>query len=319
VARRALIVGVTGQDGSYLAEFLLAKDYEVFGTVRRSSSPNLSRLSGCVDDIALLWADLSDATSIESAVANVQPDEVYNLGAMSDVGVSFDLPEYSGQVTGLGTVRVLEAIRKHCPEARFYQAGSSEMHGMNPDIPTNETSAFHPASPYAAAKVFAHHTTVNYREAYGLHASAGCLFNHESERRGLGFVTQRIAHGVADIFYDRARSLELGNLDSKRDWGFAGDYVEAMWLMLQSETPDDYVIATGQTHSVQEFAERAFRLVGYDWEEWVISQPSFYRPLDPPILLGDATKARKILGWEPTVTFDELIERMVNHALEQPQ
>lgn len=311
------MIGANGQDGSYLSELLLSKGYIVFGTVRRSSTPNLERIWDIQTKLNLKWMDLADASSVQTVVARAEPDEIYNLGAMSDVGVSYDVPEYTSQVTGLGTIRVLEAMRDHAPEARFYQAGSSEMFGLNPDVPTNEDSAFHPASPYAVAKVFAHQITVNYREAYGLHASNGILMNHESERRGDNFVTQKIANGVANIFYGRQENLQLGNLDACRDWGYSRDYVEAMWLMLQAPEPDDYVIATGETHSVREFAEKAFNMIGYDWREWVVSDPEYHRPLDPSVLLGDATKARKVLGWEPTVGFDELVERMVTHALER--
>ena len=239
------------------------------------------------------------------------PDEVYNLGAMSDVGVSYDLPEYSGNVTGLGCTRLLEVVRQAVPHARFYQAGSSEMFGMNPDVPTNEESRFYPASPYAAAKVYAYHMTKMYREAYGMFACNGILFNHESERRGIEFVTRKITRGVADIVHGRADKLVLGSLDSKRDWGHARDYVRAMWLMMQADEPSDYVIATGETHSVREFLALAFSEVGLSWYTYVVSDPDCYRPLDPPVLLGDATKARTELGWGPGVSFPELVRLMV--------
>lgn len=320
MAGRALIVGINGQDGSYLAELLLSKGYDVFGTVRRSSTPNLSRIEHIKDDLQLLWMDLADATSVGNVLQRVEPDEVYNLGAMSDVGVSFDMPEYSGQVTGLGPVRILEAIMQQNLDAAFYQAGSSEMFGMNPEVPTNETSAFHPASPYASAKVFAHHSVVNYREAYGLHASNGILFNHESPRRGLGFVTRKITRAVAQITADRKPygprgELVLGTLDTSRDWGHSRDYVEAMWLMLQSEEPDDYVIATGETHTVQEFCEAAFGYIGLDWQQFVRVDENTKRPLDPPVLLGDASKAKRVLGWEPTIDFKGLVADMMEADL----
>jgi GDPmannose 4,6-dehydratase len=313
---RALITGVDGQDGSYLAEFLLGEGYEVIGTVRRTSHPNLSRLAGCIDDIQLLWMDLADATSVENVIATARPDEVYNLGAMSDVGVSFDIPDYSGQVTGLGAIRIIDSVRRQCPEARMYQAGSSEMFGMNPDVPTNERSEFHPASPYAVAKVFAHHSVVNYREAYGMFCVNGILFNHESPRRGIGFVTRKIAQAVARIHREGQGELILGTTETSRDWGHARDYVEAMWMMLQQDEPDDYVIATGETHTVQQFAKIAFDYVGLDWRKYVRVDPSTARPLDPPVLLGDPSKAKTELGWTPTVSFAELAGEMVEAELD---
>jgi len=317
VTKRALITGITGQDGSYLAELLLSKGYEVHGTIRRSSLPNTDRLEGFRDQLHLHHADLTDATGLAGVIAASDPDEVYNLGALSDVRISFDTPEYSGNVTGLGCTRLLELLRVMKPEARFYQAGSSEQYGMNPDVPTSEASEFRPCSPYAAAKTYAHNMTVNYRESYGMFAVAATLFNHESPRRGEQFVTAKIARGVADIFNGRADSLVLGNLDASRDWGFAGDYVEAMWLMLQQDEPSDYVIATGQTWTVRQFLERAFDLVGYDWREWVRTDPKFYRPVDPPVLLGDASKAQRELSWKPKVGFDELVDQMVTAAMER--
>lgn len=315
---RALIVGVSGQDGSYLAELLLSKGYEVHGTIRRSSLPNTDRLAGFEDQLHLHHADLTDATGLAGVIAASDPDEVYNLGALSDVGVSFDTPEFSGDVTGLGCTRLLELLRVMKPEARFYQAGSSEEFGTNPDVPTNEDSAFCPASPYAVSKVYAHQMTMLYRESYGMFAVTGTLFNHESPRRGAGFVTQKIAQGVADIFNARTETLRLGNLDAKRDWGFAGDYVKAMHLMLQQDEPDDYVIATGEAHSVKEFLQAAFDLISYDWREWVETDPALYRPIDPPLLLGDASKAQRELGWKPEVGFDALVDQMVTAAMERP-
>jgi GDPmannose 4,6-dehydratase len=314
--KRALITGIGGQDGSYLAEFLLEKGYEVHGTIRRSSLPNTDRLEGFRDRLHLHYADLTDATGLAGVITASDPDEVYNLAALSDVRISFDTPEFSGNVTGLGCTRLLELLRVMKPEARFYQAGSSEMFGMNHDVPTNEESAFVPASPYAVAKVYAHQMTALYRDAYGMHASNGVLFNHESPRRGAEFVTTKIANGVADIFRGHTDSLVLGNLDAERDWGAAQDYVRAMWLMLQQDEPDDYVIATGEAHSVREFLQAAFDIVGYDWREFVTTDEKLLRPIDPPLLLGDASKARRELGWSPEVGFDELVDRMVTAAMD---
>lgn len=309
--KRALITGINGQDGSYLTELLLSKGYEVHGTIRRASLPNLGRVAALRDSVQLHWGDLADGSALTALVASVQPDEVYNLGAMSDVRVSYDIPEYTGNVTGLGAIRLLEVLRAVKPDAKFYQAGSSEMFGMNPDVPTNELSTFYPGSPYAAAKVYAHHVTVNYRESYGMFACNGILFNHESERRGVEFVTRKITLAVADIFYGRAHELALGNIDAKRDWGHAEDYVKAMWLMLQADEPSDYVIATGHTYSVAEFLDSAFAEIDRDWRDYVTTDPTLFRPVDPPVLLGDATKARTKLGWKPEVGFDELVSRMV--------
>jgi len=309
---RALIVGINGQDGSYLAELLLDKGYEVHGTVRRSSHPNLQRLETTRDRLNLHWADLTDASSLASAIDASMPDEVYNLGAMSDVRVSFDTPVYAGNVTGVGAVRLLDLVWRLRPGAKFYQAGSSEMFGMNPDVPTNEASTFCPGSPYAAAKVYAHHVAQNYRDGYGMFVATGILFNHESPRRGVEFVTRKITRAVAAIDAGRATRVSLGSLESRRDWGHAKDYVEAMWLMLHTETPADFVVATGEAHSVQEFAEIAFGHVGLDWKEHVVSDPNMKRPLDPPVLLGDATKAGIVLGWEPTAGFKELVTEMVD-------
>jgi GDPmannose 4,6-dehydratase len=310
--RTALIFGVGGQDGSYLAELLIGKGYSVAGTIRRSSSPNLQRLENCREDLRLLWGDVTDPTSVAEVIRKTKPDEVYNLAAMSDVGISFDLPGYSAEVTGAGAVHILEALRQLRPEARFYQAGSSEMFGMNPDVPSNEDSAFHPASPYASAKVFAHYSTLNYREARGMHASNGILFNHESPRRGHGFVTRKICHAAAAIARGGQKDpLVLGTLETSRDWGHARDYVGAMWRMLQQDEPGDYVIATGETHTVRELVETVFQAVGLDWEEWVVVDTETARPLDPPVLLGDASKAERVLGWRPRTRFHGLIEEMI--------
>jgi GDPmannose 4,6-dehydratase len=321
-SKRALITGITGQDGSYLAELLLSKHYEVHGIMRRSSSFNTGRLDHLYTDphepgghLFLHYGDLVDSTVVSRIVREVVPDEVYHLGAQSHVRVSYDIPEYTGDVTALGTTRLLEAIRQEGSPARFYQASSSEMFGTNPDIPSNEQSRFYPASPYAAAKVYGYWMAVNYREAYGMFCTNGILFNHESERRGETFVTRKIARGLVDILAGRADVIHLGKLESERDWGHAADYVEAMWLMMQTDEPDDYVIATGESHSVQEFLEEAFGYVGLDWERHVRQDPRYFRPVDPPILVGDATKARTKLGWKPKVTFEELVHSMVDAEL----
>jgi GDPmannose 4,6-dehydratase len=322
-SKRALITGITGQDGSYLAELLLSKGYEVHGIIRRSSSFNTGRIDHLYTDphdpsgrLFLHYGDLIDSTVISRIVREVVPDEVYHLGAQSHVRVSYDIPEYTGAVTALGTTRLLEAIRQEDSAARFYQASSSEMFGTNPDVPSDEMSRFRPASPYAAAKVYAYWMTVNYREAYGLFCTNGILFNHESERRGETFVTRKIVRGLVDILAGRTDVIHLGNLNSQRDWGHAADYVEAMWLMMQQDEPEDYVIATGVAHSVQDFLEEAFGYVGLDWERHVRQDPRYFRPVDPPILLGDPSKARARLGWEPKVTFEELVRSMVDAELE---
>jgi GDPmannose 4,6-dehydratase len=312
---RALITGINGQDGSYLAELLLSKGYEVHGTIRRSSLPNTERLSGFQDRLVLHHADLTDASGMARVISDVMPDEVYNLAALSDVRVSFDTAEYSGNVTGLGVTRLLELLRALAPHARFYQAGSSEMFGANPDVPTSEESAFVPASPYAVAKVYAHQMTKLYRDAYGMFATNGILFNHESERRGHDFVTRKITRGLADIVAGRSDTLTLGNIQAKRDWGHSRDFVRAMWLMLQQDTPDDYVIATGRSYSVTEFLEAAFGSVNLLWVDYVRTDQRFFRPVDPPVLLGDATKARRELGWEPEIAFGELVRLMVDADL----
>jgi len=318
LTRTALITGIAGQDGSFLAELLLDKGYEVHGIVRRSSSLNTERIDHLYEDphesetrLRLHYGDLGDSTSLVTILREVAPDELYHLGAQSHVQVSFQLPEYTADVTGTGTIRLLDAIRTAEVDTRFYQASSSEMFGSAPP-PQREDTPFHPRSPYACAKVFSFHTTVNYREAYGLHASNGILFNHESERRGETFVTRKITRAVAAIVAGQQEHLYLGNLDAKRDWGFAGDYVEAMWLMLQQDRPDDYVVATGETHSVREFCELAFDHVGLEWEQYVRIDQRYLRPSEVDHLLGDATRARQRLGWTPKLSFDELVTRMVD-------
>ena len=318
---KALITGVTGQDGSYLAELLCAKGYEIHGLKRRSSSFNTDRVDHLYEDFHksgarffLHFADLNDASSLAWCLADIRPDEIYNLGAQSHVKVSFDIPEYTSDVVAMGTVRLLEAIRRIGLRCRFYQASSSEMFGSTPP-PQSEDSSFHPRSPYACAKVHAHQITVNYRESYGLHASCGILFNHESPRRGETFVTRKITRAVAHIKLGLQDKLYLGNLDARRDWGFAGDYVEAMWAMLQQENPDDYVIGTGESHSVREFAEAAFAHAGLDWREYVKVDPRYYRPAEVIDLCADGAKARKVLGWSPRVGFQELVRMMVDADL----
>jgi GDPmannose 4,6-dehydratase len=317
--KRALITGVTGQDGSYLAELLLAKGYEVCGLVRRSSSFNTERLDRIYQDphvadyrLRLVYGDLDDASSLNRAIRTVKPDEIYNLGAQSHVRVSFDVPEYTASTVALGTLRLLEAIRESGLDksVRFYQASSSEMFG-GAAPPQNEATAFEPRSPYACAKVFAHQLCQNYREAYGMFISCGILFNHESPRRGIPFVTRKITRAAARIKHGLDKKLYLGNLDAKRDWGFAGDYVEAMWLMLQQDKPDDFVVATGESHSVREALDVAFGALGLDWKKFVEIDPRYFRPTEVDHLHGDASKARQALGWKPKVGFKELIEMMV--------
>ena len=321
-SKRALITGITGQDGSYLAELLLSKGYEVHGIIRRSSSFNTGRIDRLYRDphdpdtrLFLHYGDLVDSTVVSKILREVTPDEVYHLGAQSHVRVSYDIPEYTGDVTALGTTRLLEAIRQEDSAARFYQASSSEMFGTNPEVPSSERTEFRPASPYAAAKVYAYWMTINYREAYGLFATNGILFNHERERRGATFVTRKIARGVADVLAGRSDVIYLGNIDAQRDWGHAADYVEAMWMMLQTEEPDDYVIATGEAHSVREFLEEAFGYVGLEWEPHVRQDERYFRPVDPPILVGDPSKALADLGWKPKVTFRPLVRSMVDAEL----
>jgi len=316
---RALITGVTGQDGSYLAELLLSKGYEVYGLVRRSSVKKFDRIETIVNDIELMEGDLTDQSSLDSLIHAVQPDEVYNLAAQSFVPVSWNQPVLTGDVTGLGVIRILEAIRRHRPTAKFLQASSSEMFGKVQETPQTEKTPFYPRSPYGAAKVFGHYITVNYRESYGLFACSAMGFNHESPRRGLEFVTRKVTHQVAKIKCGLATKLLMGNLDSKRDWGFAGDYVRAMWIILQQPEPDDFVLATGKTHSIRELLEVAFRAVGLDWQNYVEIDPKLIRPAEVDVLCGDATKARQKLGWEPEVGFEELIKMMVEVDLVQVQ
>jgi GDPmannose 4,6-dehydratase len=315
-AKKALITGITGQDGSYLAELLLAKGYEVHGLVRRSSSFNTWRIDHIRDQLVLHYGDLVDQNSLVRALEALHPDEVYNLASQSHVKVSFEMPEYTTDVTAIGVLRLLDAVRDLGLHTRVYQAGSSEMFGLVQETPQTERTPFHPRSPYAVSKVYGHWMAVNYRESYGMHVSNGILFNHESPRRGENFVTRKITMGVAAIKQGRARDLRLGNLDAKRDWGYAKDYVEAMWLMLQQEKPDDYVIATGETRSVSEFCAEAFSHAGLDWREFVKVDPKYFRPAEVDVLQGDATKARRVLGWQPRVTFRDLARLMVEADLE---
>jgi len=313
---RALITGVTGQDGSYLAELLLGKGYEVFGLVRRSSVTKYDRIAALIDDIVLVEGDLTDQTSLDHIVQSVQPDEVYNLAAQSFVPVSWNQPVLTGDVTGLGVIRILEALRKHQPKAKFLQASSSEMFGKVVETPQSETTPFYPRSPYGAAKVFGHYITVNYRESYGIFACSAMGFNHESPRRGLEFVTRKVTHQVARIKYGLAKKLLMGNLDAQRDWGFAGDYVSAMWLMLQQSEPEDFVLATGKTHTIRELLESAFGAVDLEWEKYVEVDPKLIRPAEVDVLRGDASKAYKKLGWKPETTFESLIKMMVEADLQ---
>jgi GDPmannose 4,6-dehydratase len=316
-ARRALITGVTGQDGSYLAELLLEKGYEVYGMTRRASTENLERIAHLVDKIVLIQGDLLDPPSLDAALRQAQPHEVYNLAAQSFVPTSWNQPVLTAEFTAVGVTRVLEAIRAVDPDIRFYQASSSEMFGKVREVPQTELTPFHPRSPYGVAKVYGHHITVNYRESYGLFTVSGMLFNHESPRRGLEFVTRKISDGVARIKHGVTDELRLGNLDAKRDWGFAGDYVEAMWLMLQQDEPSDYVVATGEEHSVREFAKLVFERVGLDPEKHVVVDPQFLRPAEVDHLVGDASKARRELEWAPRTSFRELAELMVDADLER--
>jgi GDPmannose 4,6-dehydratase len=313
---RALITGITGQDGSYMAELLLSKGYEVFGLVRRTSVKRYERIEALLEDIKLVEGDLTDQTSLDHVVQSVQPDEVYNLAAQSFVPVSWNQPVLTGDVTALGVIRILEAIRKHRPQAKFLQASSSEMFGKVLEIPQTERTPFYPRSPYGVAKVFGHYLTVNYRESHGIFACSAIGFNHESPRRGLEFVTRKVTHQVARIKCGLATKLMMGNLEAERDWGFAGDYVRAMWTMLQQSDPDDYVLATGKTHSIKELLETAFGAVGLDWQEYVEIDPKFLRPAEVDLLCGDATKAREELGWQPEVSFERLIQMMVTADLE---
>jgi|SRR5579859_3332787 len=309
--KRALITGITGQDGSYLAELLLEKGYEVWGTFRRiSTAHGLDRIEHLIPHISLMHADLLDATSLLNAVLISNPDEVYNLAAQSHVRASFDVPQYTVDADATGTLCLLEAVRRYKPTARYYQASSSEMFGSSP-APQNEATAFHPRSPYGAAKCAAHYYAVNYRESYGMHVSCGILFNHESPRRGEEFVTRKITKAVGRIARGEQDRLALGNLDAKRDWGFAKEYVEGMWRMVQAPTGDDYVLATGETHTVEEFVARAFARAGLDWRDYVTVDPAFYRPAEVNVLQGDSSKAQRVLGWKPTTHFTDLVDMMV--------
>lgn len=317
MAKKALITGITGQDGSYLAEFLLTKGYDVYGMVRRTSTVRYERIRHIQDQIQLVQGDLQDQTSLTRAIASVQPDEVYNLAAQSFVPTSWNQPDFTGEVTGLGVVKLLEAVHTVKPDARFYQASSSEMFGKVQEVPQSETTPFYPRSPYGVAKVYGHWITVNYRESYDMYAVSGILFNHESPRRGLEFVTRKVSLYVAKIKMGLEQQMPIGNLDAQRDWGFAGDYVEAMWSMLQQDTPDDYVIATGQTHTVQRLLEVAFSCVDLDWKNYAVQDERFMRPAEVDLLIGDPTKAYTHLGWKPTVMFEQLIQMMVEADLER--
>jgi len=319
LSKIALITGITGQDGAYLAELLLSKGYRVIGTFRRTSSLNLERIDylGIKDRIELIPMDLQDQGNIIRVLKDVQPEEVYNLAAQSFVGISFEQPLVTCDITGLGAVRLLEGIRIVNPEIRFYQASTSEMFGKVQEVPQNEKTPFYPRSPYAAAKLYAHWMTVNYREAYDMYACSGILFNHESPLRGEEFVTRKITQTVAKIKHGQANELRLGNLDAKRDWGYAPEYVEAMWLMLQKGKPEDFVIATGETHSVREFVEAAFSYVDLDWNEYVVIDPAFYRPAEVELLIGDCSKAKEKLGWQPKTKFEDLVGLMVEADLKR--
>src|SRR5437870_2887516 len=323
MAKTALISGITGQDGSFLTELLLEKGYEVYGIIRRSSTFNTDRIDHLYQDphepstrLRLVYGDLNDSSSLNTILRQTSPDEIYNLGAQSHVRVSFDVPEYTGEVTGLGTVRLLEAIRDVGIRPKFYQASSSEIFGKAVETPQTEGTPFHPRSPYGCAKAYAYHITVNYRESYGLFACNGILFNHESERRGETFVSRKITRAAGRIKVGLQKKLYLGNLDARRDWGHAKDYVEGMWLMMQATEPDDYVIATGENHSVREFLDEAFGYLDLDWKEFVETDPRYFRPAEVDMLVGDASKARRMLGWEPKVSFKELVRLMVDHDLE---
>ncbi|MGA3210412.1 MAG: GDP-mannose 4,6-dehydratase [Terriglobales bacterium] len=319
MGKRALITGITGQDGSYLAEFLLARDYDVFGVIRRSSSFNTGRIDHIYSDpheshtrLHLIYGDLNDASSLNRILRSVKPDEIYNLGAQSHVRTSFDIPEYTAEITGIGTLRLLEAVRESGLSPRFYQASSSELFGQVSEIPQRETTPFQPRSPYAAAKLFSYWTTVNYREGYNMFACNGILFNHESPRRGETFVSRKITRAATRIKAGLQTRLYLGNLEARRDWGYAPEYVEAMWAMLQQERPDDFVIATGETHSVREFVEETFGYLGLDWERYVAVDPKYFRPTEVDLLIGDSSKAQAALGWKAKVTFKQLVRIMVD-------
>ncbi len=311
MAKRALITGITGQDGSYLAELLLKEGYEVFGLIRRTSTVRYERIRHIQDQIKILSGDMSDQTSLTKALTISQPDEVYNLAAQSFVQTSWDQAVFTGEVTGIGVTRLLDAILTVNPKIRFYQASSSEMFGKVQEVPQVETTPFYPRSPYGVAKVYGHWITVNYRESYNMHASSGILFNHESPRRGLEFVTRKVAYNAAKIKLGKAKELRIGSTDAQRDWGFAGDYVRAMWLMLQQDTPDDYVVATGKTYSVKRLLEVAFETLDMNWQDYTVQDPAFMRPAEVDLLIGNPEKAGRVLGWEPQVTFEQLIQMMV--------
>jgi GDPmannose 4,6-dehydratase len=317
MVKRALITGITGQDGSYLAELLLDKGYEVFGLVRRASTPSTERIAHILDRVTLCVGEMTDQTSLLDAMETSRADEVYNLAAQSFVGDSWTVPVSTGDVDGIGVARILEAVHRVKPEARFYQAATSELYGKVHEVPQSETTPFHPRSPYGVAKAYGFYITLNYRESYDMFAANGILFNHESPRRGLEFVTRKITDQVARIKLGQATQLSLGNLDSKRDWGFAGDYVEGMWRILQADAPDDYVLATGETHTVREFCEIAFSHVGLDYQDHVAVDPRFVRPAEVDLLLGDPGKAKRELGWEPKVSFRGLVEMMVDADMER--
>src|ERR1700694_4328972 len=323
MAKTALISGITGQDGSFLAEVLLEKGYDVYGIIRRSSSFNTDRIDHLYQDphekgtrLRLVYGDLNDSSSLNTILRRSEPDEIYNLGAQSHVRVSFDIPEYTGEVTGLGTVRLLEAIRELGLKPRFYQASSSELFGQVSETPQTERTPFHPRSPYGCAKAYAYFITVNYRESYGIFACNGILFNHESERRGETFVSRKITRAATRVKLGLQAKLFMGNLDARRDWGYARDYVEAMWMIMNADEPDDYVVATGETHSVREFLEKTFSYLDLDWEKYVEIDPRYFRPAEVDLLLGDASKVREKLGWEPKVTFDGLVKLMTDYDLQ---
>lgn len=314
--KRAVITGITGQDGSYLAEFLLEKDYEVFGLIRRSSTVNFERISHLQDKLELISGDLLDQKSLVTALQTAKPHEVYNLGAQSFVPASWEQPMLTGEITGLGVTRMLEAIRTTDEQIRFYQASTSELFGNAQKTPQSETTPFYPRSPYGVSKLYAHWITINYRESFDMFACAGILFNHESPRRGFEFVTRKITHAVARIKHGIDEELRLGNLDARRDWGFAGDFVQAMWLMLQQDKPDDFVIATGETRTIREFCQVAFDRAGLDWEKYVVIDERFFRPAEVNLLLGDATRASETLGWKPETSFEKMVQLMVDYDLE---
>lgn len=314
-AKKAMITGITGQDGSYLSELLLEKGYDVYGMVRRSSVENFDRIEQIKDRLHLIQGDLTDQSSLDEAIKTAKPDEVYNLAAQSFVPTSWNQPVLTADIDGLGVTRILEAIRKHKPDAKFFQASSSEMFGKVREVPQNETTPFYPRSPYGVSKTYGHYITVNYRESYDIFACSGISFNHESPRRGLEFVSRKVTDGVARIKLGLAKELRMGNLDAKRDWGFAGDYVKAMWLMLQQEKPEDFVIATGETHSVKELIQTAFSYVGLDWEKYVVVDRKLLRPAEVDFLVGNPAKAKKKLGWKPEVSFKQLVEMMMDADL----